>query len=466
MTLAKVVKLWHRCKILRLISHIFRPFAPLIAEKAVNSPNDMEGLLQYIWQHRLWLSEDMVTNDGRRVRVIDPGLLNTDAGPDFFNAKVEIDGHLWVGNVEIHVRASDWKRHHHDEDPAYDSVILHVVEKDDAPVQRINGELIPQVELRVSPRFNECYDRLVNAKVELPCAARLKEVPPLTVTEWIEALAFERLHGKVDRVRELYDRYNGSWQDICYVLLARTLGFGINNDAFERLARVTPLRLLHKHSDSILQVEALLFGQAGLLNGAHDSETYYQQLTREYAFLANKFSLRPIEGTAWRLFRSRPQNFPYRRIALLAQFVHGGFNLMNDILNIEDTKALRQLFDLELSGYWTTHFSFGKPSPSAGHALSGSSIDIVLINTVAPLYYAYGELTDDYRMTDRAIALLEDIRPEHNSIVTMFKAAGIKCDNALTSQALIQLRRNYCEARKCIYCRLGHRLLATDARQA
>ena len=425
----------------------------------------MEGLLQYIWQHRLWLSEDMVTNDGLRVRVIDPGLLNTDAGPDFFNAKIEIDGHLWVGNVEIHVRASDWKRHHHDEDPAYDSVILHIVEKDDAPVYRINGELIPQVELQVSPRFNESYDRLVNAQVELPCAARLKEVPQLTVTEWIEALAFERLHGKVDRVRQLYDRYNGSWEDICYVMLARTLGFGINNDAFERLARVTPLRLLHKHSDSILQVEALLFGQAGLLGGAHDSDPYYQQLTREYAFLANKFSLRPIEGTAWRLFRSRPQNFPYRRIALLAQFVKGGFNLMNDILSASDTQALRGLFDIELSGYWTTHYSFGKPSPGAGRALSSSSIDIVLINTVAPLYYARGEMTDDYGMTDRAIALLEDIRPEHNSIVTMFKAAGIKCDDALTSQALIQLRRNYCEPRKCIYCRLGHRLLATDARQ-
>lgn len=425
----------------------------------------MEALLQYIWQHKLWLSEDMVTNDGRRVRVIDPGLLNTDSGPDFFNAKVEIDGHTWVGNVEIHVRASDWRRHHHDTDPAYDSVVLHVVEKDDAPVYRSNGELIPQVALQISHRFNESYDRLVNATVELPCAARLNEVPRLTVTEWIEALAFERLHSKVDRVRDLYDRYHGSWEDICYVMLARTLGFGINNDAFERLARATPLRLLHKHSDSILQVEALLFGQAGLLNGAYDDDAYYRQLTREYAFLANKFSLHPIEGTAWRLFRSRPQNFPFRRIALLAQFVHDGFYLMNDIVEASDTKALRKLFDIELSGYWTTHYSFGKPSPSAGRALTGSSVDIVLINTVAPLYYARGEMTDDYSMTDRAIALLEDIRPERNSIVAMFQNAGIKCDDALTSQALIQLRRNYCEARKCIYCRLGHRLLATDARQ-
>lgn len=424
----------------------------------------MERLMQYIWQHRLWLSEDMVTNDGRKVRVIDPGILNTDAGPDFFNAKVEIDGHTWVGNVEIHVRATDWKRHGHHEDPAYDSVILHVVEKDDAPVYRINGEPIPQVVLKVSARFNESYDQLVNARVELPCAARLKEVPQLTVTEWIEALAFERLHSKVERVQQFYEIYHGSWEDICYVLLARTLGFGINNDAFERLARATPLRLQHKHSDSIMQIEALLFGQSGLLNCTDNSDPYVQQLKREYSFLANKFSLRPIEGTAWKLFRSRPQNFPYRRIALLAQFVKDGFSLMNDLLKTSDTKQLRQLFDRELSGYWTTHFSFGKPSPSAGRALSNSSIDIVLINTVAPLYYAYGELTDDYTMGERAVSLLEDIRPEQNAIVTMFSHAGIKCNDALTSQALIQLRRAYCEARKCIYCRLGHRLLATDAK--
>jgi len=425
----------------------------------------MEALMQYVWQHRLWRTEDMVTNDGRKVRVLDPGLLNTDAGPDFFNAKVEIDGHLWVGNVEMHVRASDWKRHHHHEDPAYDSVILHVVEKDDAPVMRINGERIPQVVLEVSPRFNECYDRLVNARVELPCASRLHEVPQLTITEWVEALAFERLHGKVSRLRELYDRYSGSWEDICYVTLARNLGFGINSDAFERLARATPLRLLHKHSDQLLQVEALLFGQAGMLGDNAVADTYYQQLSREYAFLSNKFQLHPIEGNAWKLFRSRPQNFPYRRIAMLAQFVLGGFGLMNDIVNARDEKELRQLFNIELSGYWAGHYTFGHPSPSSARALSNSSIDVVLINTVAPLLYARGELTDDYDLTDRAIRLLEELRPEQNSIVTLFTSAGMRCDDALTSQAMIELRRNYCEARKCIYCRIGHRLLATDARK-
>lgn len=425
----------------------------------------MEQLLQYVWQHRLWRSEDMVTNDGRPVRVLDPGLLNTDAGPDFFNAKVEIDGRLWVGNVEIHVRASDWRRHGHDQDRAYDNVILHVVSKDDAPVMRSNGEVIPQVVLECSPHFGERYERLVNARVELPCAAHIAQVPSLTITEWVEALAFERLHSKVERLRGLLEMYNGSWEDVCYVTLARCLGFGINNEALERLARRTPLRLLHKHSDSLLQVEALLFGQAGLLSDPRTrGDAYVIQLVHEYAFLRNKFSLEPMEGEAWRMFRIRPQNFPYRRIAMLAQCVHGGFNLMRRLLEARDEKEMRALFAIELTGYWAEHYSFGESTTHGSRALSDRSIDIVLINVVAPLLYARGELAGDYSMTDRAVALLESLRPERNNVVALFQAAGLRCDDALTSQALIQLKRAYCEPRKCIYCKIGHRLLSEAAK--
>ena len=282
--------------------------------------------MQYVWKHRLWRSEDMVTNTGKKVRVVDPGLLNTDAGPDFFNAKIEIDGHMWVGNVEMHYRATDWKRHHHDSDKAYDSVILHVVAKDDAPVRRTNGELIPQLVLEVSPQFNADYASLVGATIEVPCATKIKQVPHLTSVEWVEGLAFERLHGKVERIHQLLDSFNGSWEDVCYVTLARNFGFGINNDAFERLARRTPLRLLGKHSDSVLQIEALLFGQAGMLDAQKPGmDSYYNQLCTEYAFLSNKFQLTPMERESWKLFRIRPQNFPYRRIAMLAQFIEGGF---------------------------------------------------------------------------------------------------------------------------------------------
>ena len=425
----------------------------------------MEKLMQYVWKHRLWRSEDMVTNTGKKVRVVDPGLLNTDAGPDFFNAKIEIDGHMWVGNVEMHYRATDWKRHHHDSDKAYDSVILHVVAKDDAPVRRTNGELIPQLVLEVSPQFNADYASLVGATIEVPCATKIKQVPHLTIVEWVEGLAFERLHGKVERIHQLLDSFNGSWEDVCYVTLARNFGFGINNDAFERLARRTPLRLLGKHSDSVLQIEALLFGQAGMLDAQKPGmDSYYNQLCTEYAFLSNKFQLTPMEKESWKLFRIRPQNFPYRRIAMLAQFIEGGFRMMNRILEAEGEKEMRALFEVELSGYWTKHYTFGKPNERAIATLSRSSTDIILINTVAPLLYAYGELTGNYEMTDKAIKLLEDLRAESNSIVSHFVAYGIDCPDALTSQALVQLKREYCDARKCIYCKIGHHLLSKAAR--
>lgn len=425
----------------------------------------MEKLMQYVWKHRLWRSEDMVTNTGKKVRVVDPGLLNTDAGPDFFNAKIEIDGHMWVGNVEMHYRATDWKRHHHDSDKAYDSVILHVVAKDDAPVRRTNGELIPQLVLEVSPQFNADYASLVGATIEVPCATKIKQVPHLTIVEWVEGLAFERLHGKVERIHQLLESFNGSWEDVCYVTLARNFGFGINNDAFERLARRTPLRLLGKHSDSVLQIEALLFGQAGMLDAQKPGmDSYYNQLCTEYAFLSNKFQLTPMEKESWKLFRIRPQNFPYRRIAMLAQFIEGGFRMMNRILEAEGEKEMRALFEVELSGYWTKHYTFGKPNERATATLSRSSINIILINTVAPLLYAYGELTGNYEMTDKAIKLLEDLRAESNSIVSHFVAYGIDCPDALTSQALVQLKREYCDARKCIYCKIGHHLLSKAAR--
>lgn len=421
--------------------------------------------MQYVWKHRLWRSEDMVTNTGKKVRVVDPGLLNTDAGPDFFNAKIEIDGHMWVGNVEMHYRATDWKRHRHDSDKAYDSVILHVVAKDDAPVRRTNGELIPQLVLEVSPQFNADYASLVGATIEVPCATKIKQVPHLTIVEWVEGLAFERLHGKVERIHQLLDSFNGSWEDVCYVTLARNFGFGINNDAFERLARRTPLRLLGKHSDSVLQIEALLFGQAGMLDAQKPGmDSYYNQLCTEYAFLSNKFQLTPMEKESWKLFRIRPQNFPYRRIAMLAQFIEGGFRMMNRILEAEGEKEMRALFEVELSGYWTKHYTFGKPNERATATLSRSSIDIILINTVAPLLYAYGELTGNYEMTDKSIKLLEDLRAENNSIVSHFVAYGIDCPDALTSQALVQLKREYCDARKCIYCKIGHHLLSKAAR--
>lgn len=429
----------------------------------------MERLMQYVWQHRLWLAPDMRTVDGRVVQVIDPGLLNTNAGPDFFNAKIRIDGRTWVGNVEIHVRASDWFRHHHDSDPAYDSVILHVVDRDDMPVRR-NGssEIIPQLVMPCAPDFADRYAAMVNhPTAELACADRLASIPSIYVDDWIAALAYERVYQKSDRVAQILARFNGDWEETCYVTLARALGFGINADAFERLALSIPLRALRKHSDSLPAIEALLFGQAGMLDSiSSPSHPYIARLITDYDFYATKFGLHKPQSLGWKMARMRPPNFPHRRIALLAAMLHGGFRLMTRILEASTPEEAEKIFSPALSGYWYDHYTFtGQSVPSAPATLSRNSVLILIINVVVPLLHAYGQATGSEVYTSRAFSLLHALKPESNSIVNLFLHAGIPCPDAFSSQALIQLRRAYCETRKCLYCRLGHRILSIHARR-
>lgn len=408
----------------------------------------------------------MRTVDGRIIQVIDPGQLNTNSGPDFFNAKIKIDGKTWAGNIEIHVRASDWMRHRHDSDPAYDSVILHVVEKDDMAIKRSNGEIIPQLRMPCNPEFHKRYHDLVNnATTELPCAAEISKIPSIYITDWLGTLAHERLYRKVSHLTELQQKNMGDWEGTCYITIARSMGFGINSDAFERLAMSLPLRFMSKHSDSLLSIEALLFGQSGLLERTQEADPYISSLATEYKFLSNKFSLRQPPSLGWKMARMRPANFPHRRIALLAAMIHGGFNMMSRIINSSDEASARSLFDIRLTGYWENHYHFGAASTKSAKALSDSSISILLINAVAPLIYAYGQARNDSAMCDKAVSLLQSLPPEHNSIIELFKRAGIASKDAFTSQALIQLRREYCETRKCLYCRIGHRMLASKARK-
>lgn len=424
----------------------------------------MERLMQYVWQHRLWLQSDMHTVDGRRVQVIDPGLLNTDAGPDFFNAKISIDGRLWAGNVEIHVKASDWFRHGHDRDDAYESVILHVVDRDDAVVRRHDGEVIPQLRMPCAEDLNIHYTRLLSsACADLPCAAHLSGMPQVQLCSWITSLAYERLYEKTDRIDQLLQRFAGDWEQACYITLARCLGFGKNNDAFERLALSVPLAFVRKHADNPQAVEALLFGQAGFLEGTLPDE-YSRGLKREYDFLCTKFGLRRPESLGWKMARMRPATFPMRRIALLAALLgDDGFRMLQRIVNITDIDSACRLFMPELSNYWRTRYNFGTATQTALASMSRSSALIVVINVVVPLMLAYGNARSDTSLTDRAVELLQSIPAEHNSITDMFAAAGITVRDAFTSQALIQLRRQYCEQRKCLYCRIGHRMLSTAA---
>lgn len=421
--------------------------------------------MQYVWQHRLWMAQTMFTVDGRKIQVIDPGRLNTDAGPDFFNAKVKIDGEMWVGNIEIHVRASDWFRHHHDTNKAYDNVILHVVEKDDMPVRRANGEIIPQLCMPCSAQFSEQYHRLVNsATSELPCAEEISLIPSIYITDMISTLGYERLFDKVERIEKLLHTFAGDWNEVCYVLLARSLGFGINSDAFERLAMATPLKIMAKHNDSLTAIEAMLFGQSGLLDSVPNDDSYVSTLKNEYSFYAQKFGLKQPSSLGWKMARMRPQNFPHRRIAILATMIEGGFSYASKMMTAKNIDEVKDLFNIELSGYWSRRYSFNASEGIATRGLNDSSINILIINAVAPTIYAYGKLCGDEDACARAVEMLQSLKAERNSIVELFTRAGIECKDAFASQALIQLRRNYCETRKCLYCRIGHRMLARHAR--
>lgn len=426
----------------------------------------MERLMQYVWEHRLILPADMRSVDGERLEVIDTGLLNRDAGPDFFNAKVRVGNRTWAGNVEVHVRASDWHRHGHDGDRAYDSVILHVVRDSDCRIFRSNGEMIPQMVMTCASDFNSRYSALVDSASIPACVSGIASVPGLYLTDWLASLAFERLYAKADRVEEYY-RTLGSWNAAVYATLARALGFGLNGDAFERVARATPLSVMLKHADSPAAVEGMLFGQAGMLgddNPDRDS-VYVQALRREYEFMRHKFGLRQPEGMIWKMARTRPQNFPHRRLAVLAAFVAGGFRIGAEIMRIGNENDARALFDVDLKGYWARRHTFGSESARSARALSDASVNTLIINVVVPVLYAYGTVCGYTDRIDLAVDLLQSLKPENNSVVAAFTAAGISCRDAFSSQALVELRRNYCDTRKCLYCRIGHRLLSQLARQ-
>ncbi|MDE7388831.1 MAG: DUF2851 family protein [Muribaculaceae bacterium] len=423
----------------------------------------MEELLQYVWAHRLIRPGALSTCDGRPLHIIDPGRLNRDSGPDFFNAKVKIDGRLWCGNVEIHVRASDWHRHGHHTDPAYDSVILHVVQHDDCAVRRrTDGTEIPQLKIECAADFAQRFREFTCAPAStFACAGALADIPRLYLRDWLDSMAYERLNAKGGRILELVERFSGSWEDAAYVTTARALGFGKNSEPFERLAMATPLRLLRKHSDSLTSLEALLFGQARLLPEA--PRDYAAMLASEYDFLARKFQLSPPDSYNWKMARMRPASFPMRRVALLAAMVaDGGFRLMQRVLEAETEEAARAVFaDMRLSGYWLRHHTLSDmPCDGAPAALGRASVDSLVINVVAPLLFAYGHATGNDALTARAVDILEHIPAEDNALVRDFCRCGIDCGNAFVSQALIELRREYCDVRKCLYCRIGHRILA------
>jgi len=411
---------------------------------------------------------ELQTTDGLRVEVIDPGLHNHHSGPDFFNAKIKINGTLWVGNVEIHDKSSDWFLHGHDKDKAYDNVVLHVTGNPDRDVTNTEGQYIPQMQLDIPNIVRENYEELLRTDQYPPCYKIIPDLPRLTIHSWMAALQTERLEEKTEAIQRRADRMNGSWEDAYFMTLARNYGFGINGDAFEEWAAHIPFSAVAHHRDNLFQIEAIFLGQAGLLQTEAIPERYQQEalnegyfakLRNEYLYLAHKFSLKPMDFKLWKFLRLRPQNFPHIRLAQMANLYYEHRTGLSQLLECKDTIALSELMKTKVTPYWESHYTFGSVSSENAKNLSPFSINLLIINTCIPMLFAYGRHSANEGLCDRAFDLLEQLKAENNYIIRLWKECGLDVKNAGDSQALIQLKKEYCDKKECLRCRIGYEYL-------
>ena len=428
----------------------------------------MEQLLHYTWKHKLFPLHPLQTTDGQPVEVIDPGLHNRNAGPDFFNAKVRIGETLWVGNVEIHDRASDWYQHGHEHDHAYDNVVLHVCGVVDREVLTADGKCLLQMQIDVPAHVREHYEELLHADQYPPCYRIIPELSKLTVHAWMSALQTERLEQKTEAIRRRAKLLNDSWEDAYFVTLARNYGFGINGDAFEQWAMNVPLRAVDHHRDDLFQVEAIFMGQAGLLeldavppHYQQDAlnDGYFSRLRNEYQYLAHKFQLKPMPAARWQFARMRPQSFPHIRLSQLARLYYSRRATLSALTECETADQLRNLLCSQVTPYWETHYTFGSLSAKNPKHLSLGSLNLLIINTAIPMLFAVGRHKQKEALCDRAFDLLEQLKPENNHIVRMWQQCGLDVQSAGDSQALIQLKKEYCDRKDCLRCRFGYEYL-------
>lgn len=413
--------------------------------------------MHYVWKYKLFSSTGLSTVSGVPVQILDPGIINRKEGPDFLGAKIKIGDVIWVGSVEVHKHASDWYRHGHAAKEAYDSIILHVVGENDVKVTRSTGEVIPQLVLTIPPYVRKNYESLKRFDCVPSCRSLFESLPKLKIHSWMTALVNERFEQKTEAIRQRLNKANQDWEAAFFVTLARNFGFGINSDLFEQWAQSIPLGALGKHRDDLMQVEALFFGQSGLLKKGM-SDSYFCRLQKEYLYLTQKFGL--VAGnTMGKMMRMRPPNFPHVRIAQLAKLYHEKPALFSQLMEAKDLEHVFRLLEIKATGYWTDHLTFGRETIPSDRKMGLSSLRLIVINTVIPFLYAYGNYRENERLKEKATLFLEAIPPEENYIIRSWRSVGIKVENAADSQALIQLRREYCEKRRCLFCRFGYEFL-------
>lgn len=419
-----------------------------------------ENLLHFIWKLQLFAYKKLQTIAQENIQIISPGLHNLNSGPDFFNAKVFINEQLWAGNVEIHVKSSDWYLHNHEINENYDSVVLHVVWEHDVDVYRKDNTLIPTVELKnyISLKVLDNYKALFNEnKKWINCENSISLVDDFIKTHWLERLYFERLEQKSVFMGELLKVTNNNWEAVLFVLLAKNFGMKVNGDAFYSLATSFNFSIVRKLATNNLQLEALFFGQAGLLTKTCES-VYFENLKEEYKFLKVKFKLNPISKGQVQFFRLRPNNFPTIRLSQLASLYHFHQNLFSKIMEIETIEDYYKLFEIETSPFWKTHYTFETESKKSLKKITKAFVDLILINTVIPLKFWY---LKSLGKTDFSLllAIMDKIKPEKNSVISKFESYKIKPENAFETQALLQLKNEYCSNQLCLECEFGKELL-------
>jgi hypothetical protein len=418
-----------------------------------------EEFLQFVWEQKLFNTDNLKTVTGKNLEIIDVGKLNNDSGPDFFNARIKIDETIWAGNIEIHRMASDWYRHQHQDDASYDNIILHVVYRCDQQILRSAGEEIPTLVLPIPHHVMANYSQLIDSSTWIPCQEKIHLMDQFVLKIGFNRLMIERLQERTSEITERLKQNNYDWNETFYQLLARSFGFKTNAVPFELLAKSMPPGILGKHRDNLQQLEALLFGQAGLLHQELLGDDHFLNLRTEYEFFARKYHLKPIAGHLWKFLRIRPVSFPTIRIAQFAALFYKNdriFSILNENISLHQ---LKEIFNVSASPYWVNHYRFNQISGKGLKHLGETAADGLIINSVVPFVFVYGEQTEKYYLKDKALEWLDQLPPEENLIITGWKKLGISCSTAFESQALLQLKNRYCDRKRCLHCHIGSKLI-------
>ena len=418
-----------------------------------------EDFLHYIWRYKKFEFHLLQTSKGEKLTIENVGSYLENAGPDFFNAQITIDNQKWAGNIELHLKSSDWYLHHHEKDKAYENVILHVVWEHDVDIFRKNNVEIPVLILKdyVSADLIQNFEKLTAPKSWIYCENDIQEVENFVYSNWLERLFVERLERKQKPIEELFLKLNKDWEAVLFCLLAKNFGLNTNGAAFLDLAQNIPFSIVRKEASDPVNLEALFFGFCGLLD-AEKEDLYYKELQNRFGYLVLKHQLDFKRTIPLQFFKLRPDNFPNIRLSQLAQVFSKNHQLFSDCVQVKSIQEINAIFDVAVSDYWKTHYTFDKISPKQAKKLSPKFIELIMINTIIPLQFTYFKSRDE-EIQERLLILMHQIKPESNAIIDKFKSIGLSVENAFESQALLQLKNEYCNLKKCLSCAIGIQLL-------